>query len=536
MNIIKENTLFYGDNLDILRQYIPDECVDLVYIDPPFNSQRNYNVLFSEQNGSQSSSQITAFDDTWNWGDQAERTFEEIRESCSPKLTEMVLAFIDFIGRNDVTAYLVMMAIRLVEFHRTLKESGSIYLHCDPTASHYLKILMDVIFQGNFQNEIIWRRTGAHSDSGTCGNTHDILLLYTKSKVFSWNKQYQPYDEGYIESHYRYTDGKGRRYRTDNLTAMGLSGGGYTYEWNGVTKVWRLPEPRMKEFHDSGRLHYTRTGTAEYIRYLDEMPGIPLQDVWHDIPPINSQAQERLGYPTQKPLALLERIIETSSNEGDLVLDGFCGCGTTIDAAQKLNRRWIGIDITHLAINLIKYRIENRFHLKEGTDYKVVGEPRDLASAIALAQQNRYQFEWWALSLIKAKPYQDKKKGADTGVDGIIYFQYGKKPSEVKSIIVQVKSGKVSVKEIRELSTVVDNKKGAMGVMITLEEPTKPMIKEAVSKGFYQHPLTDKRYPKIQILTIKDLLEGKEVKSPSAMPFAKVAEGVGDAHKQANMF
>jgi DNA modification methylase len=532
---IRENTLFFGDNLDILREHIPDESVDLIYIDPPFNSQRNYNVLFSEQNGSQSSSQITAFDDTWNWGDQAERTFEEIKERCSPKLTDMVLAFLDFIGRNDVTAYLVMMAIRVVELHRVLKRTGSIYLHCDPTACHYLKILMDVIFQGNFRNEIIWKRTSAHSDPKRYGKNIDILLFYTKSDEWIWNQQHIEHDPKYV-ARFRNRDPDGRLWTDDNLTAKGLSGGGYEYEYKGIASLWRCPRETMEELDKEGKLHFTKKGGIRLKRYLEDTRGVLLQAVWDDIFPINSQAKERLGYPTQKPLALLERIIKASSNEGNLVLDAFCGCGTTIDAAQKLNRRWIGIDITHLAINLIKYRIENRFHLKEGTDYKVVGEPRDLASAIALAQQNRYQFEWWALSLIKAKPYQDKKKGADTGVDGITYFQYGKKLSEVKSIIVQVKSGKVSVKEIRELSAVVDNKKAAMGVMITLESPTKPMITEAVSKGFYQHPLTEKKYPKIQILTIQELLEGKEVKSPSAIPFAKVAEGVGDAHKQNSLF
>lgn len=500
MEEITENTLFYGDNLEILRDYIPDESVDLIYIDPPFNSKRNYNVLFTEQNGSQSSSQIRAFDDTWNWGEQAERAFLEIQEKCSPKLVEMLLSVVNFIGRNDITAYLVMMAIRLVELNRVLKSTGSIYLHCDPTASHYLKILMDVIFSGYFRNEIIWHYSGWNAKLKHSFNSrHDVLLYYSKRDP-KFNSYSIPWEneEEYIKKRKQkvHVDGDDKKY------VLSDGGGG----------------KRVKRF------------LFDAMEY-----GKPVDDVW-DIDKINNSSKEHLGYPTQKPLALLERIVEASSDKGDIVLDAFCGCGSSIDASQKLNRRWIGIDITHIAINLIKYRLQNRYHLTENKDYKVIGEPKDLGSAKTLALHDRYQFEWWALGLIKAKPYQDKKKGADTGVDGISYFQYGKKATEIKSIIVQIKSGKVSVKDIRELNTVVDNKKGAIGILITLEEPTKPMTIEAVSKGFYEHPLSGKKYPKIQIYTIKELLDGKNIDTPSIMPFAKKAEGIGDRHKQEKMF
>lgn len=488
-----DNILYYGDNLDILRTYIEDNSIDLIYLDPPFNSKRNYNILFSEENGSKSSSQIRAFDDTWNWGEQTERTFVEIREQCSPKLVEMLKSFVDFIGRNDITAYLTMMAIRLVELHRVLKSSGSIYLHCDPTASHYLKILMDIIFEGNFRNEIVWCYDTGGRAKTHFPKKHDTILLYTKTSKFKFN-----YDE----------------------VAM-------------KRDVSTMHEPVLV---DENGIKYQRNIKfgKEYRYYLDK--GVLPNDWWTDLQAINPAAKERLGYPTQKPIALLERIIQASSNEDSIVLDPFCGCGTTIDAAEKLNRRWIGIDITHIAINLIKYRLRNRHHLEENIDYKVIGEPKDLSSSKVLANQDRYQFEWWALGLIQAKPYQDKKRGADTGIDGISYFQDDIKATDLKSIIVQVKSGKVSVKDIRELNTVVDNKKGVIGVLITLQPPTKPMITESASKGFYNYKITNKNYSKIQILTIEELLNGKKIDCPPTIPFAKKAESIGIRHKQRKMF
>lgn len=488
-----DNILYYGDNLDILREYIKDESIDLIYLDPPFNSKRNYNILFSEENGSKSPSQIRAFDDTWNWGEQTERTFLEIREQCSPKLVEMLRSFVDFIGRNDITAYLTMMAIRLVELHRVLKSSGGIYLHCDPTASHYLKILMDIIFEGNFQNEIVWCYEIGGRGKKRWARKHDTILFYSKSKD-------------------------------------------YKFDWRKVV-VPRKSGTHMKIVKDeNGREYQEKTDakTGKIYRYYIDEGAIP-PDWWIGIQQLNREAAERLGYPTQKPIALLERIIQASSDEKSVVLDPFCGCGTTIDAAEKLDRKWIGIDITHIAINLIKYRLRNRHHLEENIDYKIIGEPRDLSSAKALANQDRYQFEWWALGLIQAKPYQDKKKGADTGIDGISYFQDGKKVTDFKSIIVQVKSGNVSVKDIRELNTVVDNKKGAIGVLITLQPPTKPMITESASKGFYKYKLTNKNYSKIQILTIKELLDGKKIDCPPTIPFAKKAESIGDRHKQESL-
>lgn len=526
---METNVLYYGDNLEILRKYIPDNSIDLIYLDPPFNSKTTYNVLYKEQTGEPSQAQITAFEDTWHWGLESERALQEIFEStiAPPAVKDFMSVMPKFLGKKtDMAAYLAMMCVRLLELKRVVKDTGSIYLHCDPTASHYLKILLDAIFGSlSFRNEIIWKRTSAHSDSGNFGNAHDVILDYSKTDQFTHNKQYQPYDEDYVESHYRFKDVNGRLYRTDNLTATGLSGGGYTYEWHGVTKVWRCPIERMKELDAQGRIQYTKSGTAEYIRYLDEMPGMPAQDIWNDISPINSQARERLGYPTQKPETLLERIIKSSSNEGDTVLDPFCGCGTALVVANKLNRKWIGIDITHLAISTMKWRLEKMF---PNIQYKVIGEPKDLESAKELASQNKYQFQWWAVSLVGGQPYGDKKKGADTGIDGYLYFMDEK--NKVKKAIIQVKAGTVSVSHIRDLIGVVQREKDEMGIFLSLEPATKPMQMEADSQGFYKSPL-GKDYPKIQIFTIQQLMEGKKPDIPpwiapvDTPPIAKKSEG-----------
>ena len=517
MASLDQNTLFYGDNLKILREYIPDESVGLIYLDPPFNSHRNYNVLFKDESGQEMTSQIRAFEDTWHW---VAATEEVLYSLINHRAGEMLSNLCQFMGKNQMTAYLVMMTVRLIELHRVLKPSGSLYLHCDPTASHYLKIVLDCIFGvDNFRNEIIWQRTSAHSDSKTCGNAHDVIFLYSKTNHFLWVKQFQEYNDDYVKSHYRYKDQDDRFFRTDNLTAMGLSGGGYEYEWNGVTKIWRLPLHRMQELHDKGKIRYTRNGVAELIRYLDEMPGMPLQDIWSDVPPINSQAKERLGYPTQKPVALLARIIKASSHEGDWVLDPFCGCGTATVAAEELKRRWIGIDVTHLAIALQKYRLKDVFNLIDKKDYQVLGQPEDLPSARQLALDDRYQFQWWAGSLIKAMPFGGElggkkgKKGSDQGIDGFINF-IDEPNGKFKKIIIQIKSGKVKSGDIRDLIGVVQREQSAIGVFITLEPPTKEMKEEAVKAGFYFSPGWNQNYPKIQILTIEELLKGQSVQMP----------------------
>ncbi len=524
------NTLYYGDNLDILRQYIPDESVDLVYLDPPFNSNASYNVLFREKSGEDSPAQIKAFTDTWEWTLETERTFEQdiIMHPGTPSaVKDMIAAFRQFIGQNAMMAYLVMMTPRLVDLRRVLKPTGSLYLHCDPTASHYLKIVMDTVFgQENFRNEIVWKRSAAHSDAKACGNTHDIIFSYAKDKAkFVWNKQYQSYDVEYVKTHYHHKTDDGRLYRTDNLTATGLSGGGYEYEWNGVSRIWRCPHETMERLDNEGRIRYTRNGVAEYIRYLDEMPGVSLQDMWIDIPPINSQAKERLGYPTQKPLALLERIIQASSNEGDVVLDPFCGCGTAVAAAEKLKRQWIGIDITHLAVSLMKNRLKTMFNLEPGKDYDVVGEPQDEGSARALWEQDPYQFQFWAVSLLEAQPQQEQKRGADRGIDGVIYFVDGPRRTPQK-VVIQVKGGHVSAPQVRDLKGVVEREKAALGLFISLEAPTGPMRSEAASGGFFHSDLWNRDFPKIQLRTVSEMLAGQGFDMPPRQPVYQATERV----------
>ena len=526
------NTLYYGDNLDILRNYIPNESVDLIYLDPPFNSNRTYNVLFKDESGVQSSAQIAAFEDTWHWDLNTESIYKELVTSpdIPSQVSSMIAALRDFIGTNQMMAYLTNMTIRLVELHRILKSTGSIYLHCDPTASHYLKLALDTIFGfQNFRNEIIWKRTSAHNDRAQgnvlhLGRIHDVIFFYTKSNNSTRNDVFTPYSEEYLKTTYRYKDEKGRRYRLGDLTGPGgAAKGNPAYEFLGVTRYWRYSREKMEELYREGRIIQTKPGRVPaYKRYLDEMSGIPIQDVWDDIPPLQFSSAERLGYPTQKPQSLLDRIIETSSNPGDIVLDPFCGCGTAIASAQALSRQWIGIDITHLAIALIKYRLEDSF---PGIQFEIKGEPESVSSARYLAEHDRHQFEWWALSLIRARPGQPDgdrgKKGADRGIDGIINF-IDDSSGKPQKAIVQVKSGHVSSAQIRDLVGTMNRTQAPIGIFISLEEPTKPMLKEAAEVGFYHSKLWDKDYPRLQIFTIEELLKGKEPQlPPSNVSFQK---------------
>jgi site-specific DNA-methyltransferase (adenine-specific) len=537
------NTLYYGDNLEVMRKYLPDECIDLVYLDPPFNSNRDYNLLFREQSGEPAQGQIKAFTDTWQWSECA---YIEFCQTCPPALVELVQGFVRTLGRNDLTAYLVMMAPRLVELHRVLKPTGSLYLHCDPTASHYLKVMLDVIFEArNFRNEIVWKRTGAHGGAKRWGPVHDIILFYTKSDQYLWNRVYEPLDRDYIEGFYRYTDERGR-YRLVTLTGAGITKGDSGKPWRGVdpTQVgrhWAVPQPIVEQLVGKERAQQmsvqekldlldsagyivwpARGRVPQYKRYLEMSEGNPIQDVITDIQPIGAHARERLGYPTQKPIALLERILQASSNEGDIVLDPFCGCGTAIVAAQKLNRRWIGIDITHLAIALIKYRLSDMFDLKEGEDYRVVGEPTSVEDARALAQHDRDEFQKWAIGLIpRARPYQDKK-GKDTGIDGVLFFKDDLK--DPKRALIQVKSGRVSVKDIRDFRGVLEREGATLGLFVTLEPPTRDMVQEAAQAGFYTTPLGNLRIPRLQIRTVEALLGGEGFAIPSAALLMGVAQ------------
>jgi DNA modification methylase len=538
-----KNRLYYGDNLEIIRQDIAGDSVDLIYLDPPFNSNATYNVLFAERSGKKSAAQIAAFEDTWQWGLESEATYRETITQGG-KLAGLLQALRAFLGQNDMMAYLVMMAARLKELHRVLKSTGSIYLHCDTTAGHYLKLLMDSVFgPENYRNQVTWKRTTAHSDirqgRKAFGNVTDILLFYSKSEDYTFNPQHGGYSESHLKK-YRYTDPDGRRYSLGDLSGPGGSAKGNPYYTiMGVTRYWRYSEEKMERLIEEGRIVQPAPGAVpRQKRYLDEMPGVPLQNLWDDISPINSQAQERLGYPTQKPEPLLERIIQTSSNEGDVVLDPFCGCGTTVAVAERLHRRWIGIDITHLAITLMRHRLQNAFG-PNLSPYEVEGLPKDLESAELLAMHDRYKFEWWALGLVDARPAHDKRKGGDTGLDGVIYF-FDDESGVARKIVVQVKSGSVAVNQIRDLKAVREREKAEIAAFISLQEPTAGMKTEAAMAGFYEpEHFPGQRVPKLQILTIAELLAGKTLLYPRVAPpetFARAARQKKEAGtKQARL-
>ncbi len=558
-----KNQLFFGDNLTILRQYVTDESVDLVYLDPPFNSNADYNVLFAEHDQTQAASQIKAFEDTWIWDQIASRAYDEFVVAAPHAASQALHGFRSLLGCNPMLAYLTMMAVRLVELRRVLSPTGSLYLHCDPTASHYLKILMDSIFgPKNFRNELIWKRTFAHGGSRRFGPVHDTILFYSKSDSYIWNNIKQPYGQSYLESKYRFSDDKGR-YRLIVLTGAGVRHGDSGKPWRGYDPTragrhWAMPKALLRDYLDEQQLK--QMSIQQKLDFLDEKglvyfaekgrsgeggvpqlkfylgEGSPVQDIIADIPPINSQAQERLGYPTQKPEALLERLIGASSNEGCLVLDPFCGCGTAIAVAQRLNRKWVGIDITHLAIALIKTRLKDAYGPGIVDSYKVTGEPVMLPDAVALAAHDRYQFQYWALGLLGARPIQsEQKKGADKGVDGRLYFHDDRESGRVKQVIFSVKSGHLKNEYVRELPGVLTREQAQIGVLVTLEAPTKPMRTEAASAGFYQSPWGT-RHPRVQILTIEDILAGKQVDLPPSQDFRtfkKAPKATGKAKAKA---
>ena len=555
------NSLYFGDNLAILRQHVADESVDLIYLDPPFNSNATYNVLFRERTGDESAAQITAFDDTWRWGLESELAYQEVVTQQGGKVGELLAAMRAFLSQNDMMAYLTMMAQRMVELHRVLKPTGSIYLHCDPTASHYLKLLMDAVFEpANFRNEIIWRRTNAHNNSRVYGRIHDTLLFYSKSRNYVFSPQLRPYSRGYIEGMFTKEDQNGI-YRHADATAAEVRTGDSGQPWQGYNPTnagrhWAIPAYLREELEERGEdlsnlitqefldlalkhdliyLPNIEGGQPAIKRYLSRRAGTPFQDIWAYQPYTENmlwdtdeaidedvkwtQRNESLGYPTQKPEGLLNRIISTSCPPDGVVLDPFCGCGTAVAAAERLNRRWIGIDVTHLAITLIRHRLHDSF----GNDlrpYKVIGDPTDLPSAESLALHDRYQFEWWALGLVDARPARDRKKGADAGIDGYINF-FDDNSGKPKRIVVQVKSGNVQRNQIATLKSDMEREKADLALFVTLKPPTGPMVNEALGAGFYvPEAFPDHNYPKVQILTIEELLSGTRPEYPRYAPEA----------------
>jgi site-specific DNA-methyltransferase (adenine-specific) len=538
------NKLYFGDNLHVLRKYVPDESVDLIYLDPPFNSKADYNVLFRAASGRGHRAQIQAFEDSWHWGDEAEEALDEIR-SHGGAAASIVRALREALGPSDMMAYLVMMDVRLGELHRVLKADGSLFLHCDPTASHYLKIILDAIFGAtNFRSEIIWRRSSSHnSATRQFGPVHDSILCFAKSESFRIRPVFTPHSRTATQKKFRFSDDKGA-YRLNEIMGPGRRTGDSGEPWRGFDpgakqRHWAIPESlrellpdrgtgmritqQLEWLLDAGEVVVSASGRPEYKQRMTA--GVPLQDIWafqpgtegclygseaaidEDVRWLGSDA-ERLGYPTQKPLGILERIVASATDDGGLVLDPFCGCGTTVHAAQKLGRRWIGIDITHVAIQVIADRLQQWM---PSAQFEIIGQPRDLAGAEELARLDKYQFQWWATWLCGGQPAGGGKKGADGGVDGTLEFATGRGRQDWG--IISVKGGRnVGVDMVRQLEWAVRNEGATLGVLITLAEPTREMEKAAVTAGLVD--LGGERYRRIQIRTIEQLLDGKAIESP----------------------
>lgn len=552
---MKRRHLHYGDNLKVLRESIGDESVDLIYLDPPFNSQADYNVIFRDQQGEQSGAQILAFTDTWKWGLESEQAINDLLVSHG-QLAKFLQDLVGFLGRNSLSAYLVMMAVRLVELHRVLKPTGSLYLHCDPTASHYLKIVLDIIFeQRNFRNEIIWRRTGSHGNPKRFGPIHDVIFFYTKTGDYTWRNPASPYMRGHVSANFK-QDGQGWRtnYSGNVLTGSGTRNGESGMAWRGFDPTskgrhWAIPGKLLEGLDKELRDEIDRMGTLEkleklyslglikipegtvwpvYERRINANDGVVVGDIWayqpytegtvfgteagidDDVRWLGTKDRERLGYPTQKPTGLLARIISASSNPGDVVLDPFCGCGTTISAAEKLGRNWVGIDITHLSIGLIKARLKRDFDLIAGKDYQEFRTPRDAQGAREFAEQDPYQFQFWIVGEIGAQSFgglgdgKKGKKGGDTGIDGQLFFRT---PDGVKIErgIVSVKAGRnLNPGMVRDLRGTVEREKAAVGILLLAHKPTKGMLDEAAKAGAYTWG--GRSYPKLQILTVDDIL------------------------------
>jgi len=566
-----KNRLLYGDNLPLMRE-IASDSVDLVYLDPPFKSDVNYNVLFKADGLTSDEAQLTAFKDTWTWDAAAQATYDEIQDCQNVTLVNFVNAFKGGLDRTPMLAYLVNMAIRIVEIHRVLKRTGSMYLHCDPTASHYLKVLSDAVFSPvNFRSEIIWRRTGSHNKMKRWAPVHDVLLFYTKSDAYTWNHPRRPYMLGHVKENF--IEAEDGSFKTDYygnvLTGSGTRNGESGKPWRGFDPTakgrhWAVPSKIWEEVGidpsdltqhqkldlllEQGFITITE-GEAWpiYQMTVSTNSGTAAPDIWAfqpytegtvfgtssgidaDVRWLSPQDAERLGYPTQKPLGILKHIINASSRPGDLVLDPFCGCGTTIAAAQMLARRWIGMDISPFAIELIRrQRLEGAFpHLKVDVDYEIDGLPTTIDGARMMADKDKKGFEIWAVSKIDGIP--NNKKGADKGIDGRVRFKPDGK--NAKFAVVSVKGGKLKPDDVRSLMAVAQREDASslgFGVMISLNQPTPGMKADAASAGTME--LHGNRYPKVQILTVEDILKGKKPYLPlldSAATFGKKA-GLAD--------
>ena len=522
------NRLYYGDNLDVLRDHVPDASVDLIYLDPPFNSNAGYNVLFRSASGVQADASIEAFDDTWTWGTSAKEALMDIASGTNRPLTVMMEAMRSAVGENPLMAYLAMMAVRLVELHRVLKPTGSLYLHCDPTASHYLKLVLDAVFGAeNFQAEIIWRRTNSRSTSGKWPRLHDTIFHYSRTPAALFHAQSAPGDLGKIP-HTLITGKDGLKYNTFELTGAGRTKTGETgkpwrgFDPNAMGRHWGYSHLQLDEWAAGDLIHFPAKGGFPRRRAQEQFDPlnrpVTVGDVWTDIDRLNQTAKERLGYPTQKPRALLERIIAASSNPGDVVFDPFCGCGTAVDAAEKLGRRWIGIDITHLSIGMIEDRMRSGY---PDIQFETIGVPRDIDSALRLAADDKHQFQQWACWKVGGFPRD--KKGGDKGVDG--WFNYLTDEGRVQTGVISVKGGEhLNPGMVRDLGRVMQRDQHAFGLFIVAAMPTKGVRDEIAS-----HPLIETqfgRFPAMQVVTIAELIHGPAPKLPPLISPVKKASRV----------
>jgi DNA modification methylase len=544
------NKLYFGNNFDWLQLIEPDS-VDLVYLDPPFNSKAQYNLLYETPDNERETAQRTVFRDTWTWTPEAEFCLEQCL-GAGGRIASIMRALNAALQRSDTMAYLAMMAARLILIHRTLKPAGSLYLHCDPTASHYLKIILDAIFGPvNYRSEINWRRTSAHNDAKQgrkqYGNVRDVIFFYSVSDEWTWNWQYTPYDSAYLESEYKHESEDGAYKETDVTAAK--PGGDTSYLWRvkrsarkkekwvpdfdneyllpkkgweykGIPpyngRFWAYSHANLRKFWEEGVLVHRSTGMPRLMQYADKMPGVPLQNDWQDILP--APPSEALGYPTQKPLALLRRIIESSSNKGDVVLDPFCGCGTSVHAAAELGRKWIGIDVSYYAVRLIRRRLQA--HFGKSFEVPVEGIPADLVSAEALAERDPYGFQQWAVHELGCQLWNDGKKGADGGIDGEMWF-YNGPGREAGRLLVQVKGGKKTIDQIRAFKTVLDTQEAALGVFFCRGLATPEMTKIASSQGF--HRIGPRQIPRMQIFSLEAWFSGQrpELPAPIAITIPK---------------
>jgi DNA modification methylase len=518
------NKLYYGDNLSIMQK-MPKNSVDLIYLDPPFNSKKNYNMIYKNLTGKPVPDQAEAFCDTWEMDPQKEQIAKAMpmlmREfGVDNYYVEFWRLWINALRHTQphLLAYLVYMVQRLLHMKVILRPTGSIYLHCDPTASHYIKVMLDGIFgHKNFRNEIVWKRTTAHSDGKRAGRIHDVILFYTISDKYTWNKVFQPYDAEYVEKYYRYRDKDGARWASGDVAAAGP---GPARMFNGTLREpppgshWRFSQEKINEYVASGRIYFTKNGFPRFKRYLIDMEGVVVQDIWADkeVQPVVSWSDEGMGYPTQKPVALLDRIVRVSSNPGDVIFDPFCGCGTTIYAAVKNDRQWIGCDIAILSIKIMREMLAgNKYRLTEGVHFDVNGIPVSVEQAQELFRKDPFQFEHWIVERIGGFP---TKKTGDKGVDGRLYFETR---NGYKAMVLSVKGGRLTPSFVRDLRGVMaDDTEAEMGGLLSLQEPSKAMREGGALAGQYEY--NGVCYDRIQFLTVADIVEGKhEFHTPTKM-------------------